>query len=124
MTSALDAGDDSHRPAAGRAGLDIDAEDPPEALRPGHRGTALSRRPLSASVNKLNLWTDHLCPLPNSEEANAAGYVRSCYGTAIHPLATGSYMRIADQNAPSRYLSVYVLGHERRHLLHAFPAGH
>jgi hypothetical protein len=31
-------------------------------------------------------------------------------------------MRIADQNAPSRYLSVYVFGHELRHLLDAFPA--
>jgi len=27
-------------PAAGRPGLDVDPEDPLEALRPGHRGTA------------------------------------------------------------------------------------
>jgi hypothetical protein len=29
----LDASDDSHRPAAGRAGLDVDPEHPLEALR-------------------------------------------------------------------------------------------
>jgi len=32
--------DDPHRPTAGRAGLDIDPEDPLEALRPTHRGAA------------------------------------------------------------------------------------
>ena len=42
----LDAGDDPHRPAAGRAGLDVDPEHPLEALRPGHRGTAFGRRRL------------------------------------------------------------------------------
>jgi len=34
----LDVRDDPRRPAAGRTGLDIDLEDPLDALRPGHRG--------------------------------------------------------------------------------------
>ena len=39
----FDARDDPHRPAAGRTGLDVDPENPLEALRPGHRGTAFGR---------------------------------------------------------------------------------
>jgi len=35
---AFNATNDPHRPAAGRAGPDVDTEDPLEALRPGHRG--------------------------------------------------------------------------------------
>ena len=35
-------GDDPHCPVAGRAGLDIDAKDLLEALRPAHRGAAYS----------------------------------------------------------------------------------
>ena len=42
----LDARDDPHRPAAGRTGLDIDPEDPLEALRPGHCGAAFGWRRL------------------------------------------------------------------------------
>ena len=42
----LDARDDAHRPATGRAGLDVDPEHPLGALRPGHRGTAFGRCPL------------------------------------------------------------------------------
>jgi len=39
----LDAGDDAHRPAAGRAGLDVDLEHALEALCPSHRSPALGR---------------------------------------------------------------------------------
>ena len=39
----LDAGDDAHRPAAHRAGLDVDAEHALEALRPSHPRPALGR---------------------------------------------------------------------------------
>jgi hypothetical protein len=42
----LDAGDDPHRPTAGRKGLDIDPEHPLEALRRGHRGAAFGLRRL------------------------------------------------------------------------------
>jgi hypothetical protein len=38
----FDTGDDPHCPVAGRAGLDIDAKDLLEALRPGHCGAAYS----------------------------------------------------------------------------------
>jgi hypothetical protein len=37
----LDAGDDAHRPAAHRAGVDVDVEYPLQALRPSHRRAAL-----------------------------------------------------------------------------------
>jgi hypothetical protein len=50
----LDTGDDSHRPAAGQARLDIDPEDPFQPLRPSHRLSALSSRPLLVSVFALN----------------------------------------------------------------------
>ena len=39
----LDAGDDAHRPAAHRAGLDVDVEHPLQPLRPSHRSPALGR---------------------------------------------------------------------------------
>ena len=39
-SGVLDAGDDAHRTAAGRTGLDIDPENPIQALRPGHRDAA------------------------------------------------------------------------------------
>jgi hypothetical protein len=40
----FDAGNDLHGPAAGRTGLNVDAKDAFQALRPGHGGPALSRR--------------------------------------------------------------------------------
>jgi hypothetical protein len=39
----FNAGDDPHCPATGRAGLDIDAEDPFQALSTGHRGAPFAR---------------------------------------------------------------------------------
>jgi len=42
----LNARDDSYRTAADRAGLDVDPEDPFQALRPGHRGAAFGWRGL------------------------------------------------------------------------------
>ena len=42
----LDAGDDAHRPAIHRAGLDVDAEHALQALRPSHRRPALGRGPV------------------------------------------------------------------------------
>jgi hypothetical protein len=42
-TGVLNARDDAHRPAAGRAGLDVNTEHPFQALRPGHRGAAFGR---------------------------------------------------------------------------------
>ena len=46
-------------PAAGRPGLDVDPEDPLEALRPGHRGTAFGR--CSAPPNPLSWHAGHPC---------------------------------------------------------------
>lgn len=42
----LDERDDPHRPAGGRADLDVDPEHRFQALRPSHRGTAFGRCPL------------------------------------------------------------------------------
>jgi hypothetical protein len=36
----LNAYDDPHRTAAGRTGLDVDTENPFQALRPGYRGSS------------------------------------------------------------------------------------
>ena len=48
----FDARDDSHRSATGRAGLDIDREDPFQALRPYHRGKAFGR----GGLVRISLW--------------------------------------------------------------------
>ncbi len=51
---ALEARDGLHRPAAGRAGLDITPEEPLEALRPSHRGAGyLSVRYRRASKRRM-----------------------------------------------------------------------
>ena len=42
----IDAGDDLDAAAASPTGLDVDVEYPHQALRPGHRGTALRWGPL------------------------------------------------------------------------------
>ena len=56
----LDIRDDAHRPAAGRTDLDVDPENPLEALRPGHRGTAFGRCQPCAVLNVSHLRWDQV----------------------------------------------------------------
>lgn len=49
----FDAGDDPQRPATGRAGLDVDAKDAFEPLRPSHRCSTFHRRLLLPLIGSL-----------------------------------------------------------------------
>ena len=79
-------------------------------------------RKLPASETSLiaELRLTASCDIGGCRERRRTAVVGHDLLLTTHPM-TGNYMRIAGQNAPSRYLSVYVRGRERGHLLHAFP---
>ena len=63
-----DSGDDSHRPTAGQAGIDVNREHPLQALRPGHvhpvfGGRSITVRGVSVShtVSGMVVFTLHSC---------------------------------------------------------------
>ena len=81
----FDAGNDAHRPAAGRAGVNVDPEHAPQALRLGHCGPVLARRFVVGLGPRLSCCAPappglgHQCPV------GAVGRENAVVAGQIHP---------------------------------------